>query len=125
MGIARQLRDAMKIDEGLSTEEADSRFWLVDKDGLVRKELGDKNRKEIESSFIRQEKEWEGVDAGLLDVVSKVKPTVLIGTSTMKGAFTEDIVSFYFEIRGRTYQADQLDQGDVQEYRQANYLPLE
>jgi malate dehydrogenase (oxaloacetate-decarboxylating) len=93
MGIARQLRDAMKIDEGLSTEDADKRFWLVDKYGLIRNELGDKIRKEIESSFIRDEKEWEGSDAGLHDVVKMVKPTVLIGTSTMKGAFTEDVVS--------------------------------
>lgn len=95
MGIARQLRDAMKIDDDLSTEDAASRFWMVDKNGLLRKELGEKIRDEIESSFVRQEKDWEGGKAELLDVVKKVKPTVLIGTSTKKGAFTEEIVSVY------------------------------
>lgn len=94
MGIARQLRDAMKIDEDMSSEDAASRFWMVDKDGLLRNGLGDKIRDEIESMFIRQEKDWEESEAGLLDVVRRVKPTVLIGTSTVKGAFKEGIVSF-------------------------------
>jgi malate dehydrogenase (oxaloacetate-decarboxylating) len=93
MGIARQLRDAIKIDDGLSAEEAAKRFWMVDRDGLLRKELGDKIRDEIETDFVRQEKEWEGGEAGLADVVRRVKPTVLIGTSTSHGAFTEEIVS--------------------------------
>ena len=49
-------------------------------------------RDEIEKEFIRQEDDWEGDETGLLEVVKKVKPTVLIGTSTQAGAFTEEVV---------------------------------
>jgi hypothetical protein len=51
-------------------------------------------RDEIEPDFRRSEKEdWGTEKNGLEEVVRKVKPTVLIGTSTQGGAFTEDIVS--------------------------------
>ncbi|RSH91897.1 NAD-dependent malic enzyme, mitochondrial [Saitozyma podzolica] len=92
LGIARQLRDAMRLSTDLSEEEAASRFWLLDKHGLIKKSLGDKIRDEIEQSFIRQEGEWGNNEAGLLEVIKKVKPTVLIGTSTHAKAFTEEVV---------------------------------
>jgi malate dehydrogenase (oxaloacetate-decarboxylating) len=92
LGIARQLRDAMRLSTDLSEEEAASRFWLLDKHGLIKKSLGDKIRDEIEQSFIRQEDEWGDDEAGLLEVIKKVKPTVLIGTSTHAKAFTEEVV---------------------------------
>jgi malate dehydrogenase (oxaloacetate-decarboxylating) len=95
LGIARQLRDAMVLDSSseLSEKEAASKFYLIDKNGLLTKSLGDKIRDEIEDVFIRQEDEWnEGGEVGLLDVVRKVKPTVLIGTSTQAGAFTEEVI---------------------------------
>ncbi|KAK8853220.1 hypothetical protein IAR55_003922 [Kwoniella newhampshirensis] len=99
LGIARQLRDAMVLeseseDKTLSQEEAASRFWLIDKHGLIKKSLGqEKIRDEIEETFIRDEKDWEAEgETSLLDVVKKVKPTTLIGTSTHAGAFTEEVV---------------------------------
>jgi len=92
LGIARQLRDAMRITTTLSSEEAESRFWLFDKHGLIKKSLGDKNRSEIEEGFIRKEEDWGDDETGLLEVVKKVKPTVLIGTSTQANAFSEEVV---------------------------------
>ena len=83
----------MRLDnESLSEEEAGKRFYLMDKYGLIKSSLGDKIRDEIEKPFIRQEDDWEGDETGLLDVVMKVKPTVLIGTSTHAGAFNEDVI---------------------------------
>ncbi|WVF72985.1 hypothetical protein IAT40_007803 [Kwoniella sp. CBS 6097] len=98
LGIARQLRDAIILEAGdkdkISSKEAASRFWLIDQHGLIKKFLGkDKIRDEIEDEFIRQEDEWNNdkEESGLLDVIKKVKPTVLIGTSTHAGAFTEEV----------------------------------
>ncbi|OCF38112.1 malate dehydrogenase (oxaloacetate-decarboxylating) [Kwoniella heveanensis BCC8398] len=103
LGIARQLRDAIILEAGgdndgdkkkMSSKEAASKFWLIDQHGLIKKSLGkDKIRDEIEDEFIRQEDEWGSEEeSGLLDVVKKVKPTILIGTSTHAGAFTEEVV---------------------------------
>jgi malate dehydrogenase (oxaloacetate-decarboxylating) len=87
LGIARQLRAAMRLSSfSLSEEEA------VDKNGLIEKSLGDQIRGETEQDFIRQEDDWKYGQTGLLDVVRRVKPTVLIGTSTHGGAFTEEVV---------------------------------
>lgn len=93
LGIARQIRDAMVLVDGTDPKDAAQKFWLVDKNGLIKKGLGDKIRSDIEDDFIRKEEDW-GADeeTHLLEVVKKVKPTVLIGTSTAKGAFTEDVL---------------------------------
>jgi malate dehydrogenase (oxaloacetate-decarboxylating) len=79
-------------DDSISKEEAGKRIYLIDKHGLIKSSLGDKIRDEIEKDFIRQEDDWEGDETGLLEVVKKVKPTVLIGTSTQPGGFTEEVV---------------------------------
>ena len=92
LGIARQLRDAMRLSTSLSNDEAAKRFWLIDKYGLVKSSLGDKIRDEMDKEFIRQEDDWGSGQTELKDVVEKVRPTVLIGTSTKPGAFTEQIV---------------------------------
>ncbi|WWD03664.1 hypothetical protein V865_001719 [Kwoniella europaea PYCC6329] len=99
LGIARQLRDAIVLessdDQKSNSKKASGQFWLMDKHGLIKKSLGkDKIRDEIEDDFIRTEEEWGSGERenGLLEVVKKVKPTVLIGTSTQAGAFTEEVV---------------------------------
>lgn len=93
LGIARQLRDAIQLESSCSEAEAGASFWLIDKHGLIKTSLGDKVRDEIEDEFRRKEEEWGADENGLGEVVQKVKPTVLIGTSTQAGAFTEKIVS--------------------------------
>ncbi|WVR07664.1 hypothetical protein IAU60_004706 [Kwoniella sp. DSM 27419] len=99
LGIARQLRDAIvlesdsaKSDDG--QKKAAKQFWLIDQHGLIKKSLGkDKIRDEIEDEFIRDEDDWSGDgETNLLEVIKKVKPTALIGTSTHAGAFTEEVV---------------------------------
>ena len=76
----------------MTESEAGSKFWLVDKYGLVKTSLGDKVRDEIEDEFRRKENDWGSDETGLEEVVKKIHPTVLIGTSTQGGAFTETIV---------------------------------
>ncbi|KAJ9105993.1 hypothetical protein QFC19_003328 [Naganishia cerealis] len=93
LGISRQIRDAMHLVEGTDLKEAAAKFWLVDQHGLIKRGLGDKIRPDIEDDFVRKEADW-GVDdeTHLLDVVKRVKPTVLIGTSTATGAFSQDVI---------------------------------
>ena len=98
IGIADLMRDVM-IADGLSLEEATRRFWLVDKDGLLANDMGDRLH-DNQAAYARsaaEVKSWRGVgpDAntiGLAEVIRRVRPTMLIGTSGAPGAFTEAIV---------------------------------
>ncbi|KAK0444786.1 hypothetical protein EV421DRAFT_1799619 [Armillaria borealis] len=92
LGITKQLRDAMVATDGIPEEEADTKFWLIDKHGLIRQSTPDV--REDLRAFIRSDEEWSSFTGkvGLLDVVKQVKPTVLIGCSTHAGGFTEEVV---------------------------------
>ncbi|TFL06619.1 hypothetical protein BDV98DRAFT_540974 [Pterulicium gracile] len=99
LGIVAQLRDAITtIDSDVSKEDANSKFYLVDRYGLLKESLGSDKLREGTEDFVQADKEWEDVstneDGGidLLEVVKKVKPTVLVGCSTQAGAFTEEVV---------------------------------
>ncbi|KAG9007043.1 NAD-dependent malic enzyme, mitochondrial [Tulasnella sp. JGI-2019a] len=102
LGIAIQLRDAMIQADKVSRSEANEKIYLIDKDGLILKGFGQDGRlRDGQEEFARDDQEWEsekslakdnGGKIGLLEVVKKVKPTALIGTSTHAGGFTEAIV---------------------------------
>ncbi|KAI0325405.1 hypothetical protein GY45DRAFT_1260925 [Cubamyces sp. BRFM 1775] len=98
LGITRQLRDGIVTIDGLDQEEANKKFYLLDRFGLIKESLGAEKIREGIQEFVRPDSEWEGVQAndngeiGLLEVIKKVKPTVLIGCSTKAGAFTEEII---------------------------------
>lgn len=97
-GITRQLRDAMVSTDGVSEEEANSKFYLIDKFGLIKESLGPSKIRDDLRAFVRPDNEWAGVQSDangevrLLEVVKKAKPTILIGCSTHGGAFTEEVV---------------------------------
>jgi malate dehydrogenase (oxaloacetate-decarboxylating) len=96
IGVADFLRDALVAD-GLSEAEARSRFWLVDRDGLLhsnRTDLSAEQRiyaqpAERVANFPRTPL---GGPIGLGDVTKQINATVLIGLSTVSGAFSETIV---------------------------------
>lgn len=95
IGVSDGLRTAM-ISEGLSDEEARSRFWLIDKDGLLhsgRKDLSPEQRvyAKAESNLAGWPRTSNG-NIGLADVIGKINATILIGLSTVGGAFSEPIV---------------------------------
>ncbi|MEU6223428.1 NAD-dependent malic enzyme [Streptomyces sp. NPDC047042] len=86
VGVADMIRSAL-VDDGVPEKEAASRFWFVDVDGLLtgsREDLTDEQR-----IYARDD---EQEPYGLAEVVDRVEPTVLIGLSTVHGAFTEQIV---------------------------------
>ena len=95
-GIADQLTAAM-LAGGLSEDQARARFWAIDRAGLLTTATPDLGaaqqryaRPEVEVAGWQQDEEIGGV--GLAEVVHRVHPTILIGTSTRAGAFTEPVV---------------------------------
>ncbi|KDE08665.1 hypothetical protein MVLG_01124 [Microbotryum lychnidis-dioicae p1A1 Lamole] len=98
LGIADGIRNALMIEEGLSPEEANKRFWVLDRPGLLTTGVSKDHIRSGQELYLRDESEVEGwaKDAhsgiSLLEVVKQAKPTVLIGCSGMSNAFTEEIV---------------------------------
>lgn len=95
IGNADQIRDAM-MKEGMSQEEAEDRFWAYDYRGLLTEET--ENVFAFQKPYLRQMSEiadWatdENGKVSLLEVVKQVKPTIIIGTSGVTGAFTEEMI---------------------------------
>ncbi|MFD6173802.1 NAD-dependent malic enzyme [Streptomyces coeruleorubidus] len=90
VGIADQLRDAM-VRDGLDREAATRRIWCVDRQGLLRQST--EGLRDYQQSYARPDDEWpDDRPTDLAGVVERVHPTVLVGTSTQHGAFTQDVV---------------------------------
>lgn len=99
-GIADQLRNSL-LAAGLSAEEAAGHFWAVDRFGLitdstpeVRPSQRPYARSDAEVAGWRRDLSVDDHFSGIAldEVVRRVRPTVLIGTSARTGAFDEDIV---------------------------------
>ncbi len=96
IGVADFLREALVAD-GLSEAEARSRFWLVNHDGLVHSQRTDLSAgqriyaqpAERVTNFPRTQ---PGGRICLDDIIKQIDATVLIGLSTLPGAFSEPIV---------------------------------
>jgi len=96
IGIADQLRDAMTSD-GLDSAAARARLWCLDRYGLLTDDMT--GIRDFQVPYARpaaEVRDWRGHGTasgiGLAEVVARVHPTILIGTSTQRGAFTEPIV---------------------------------
>ncbi|EMR63327.1 putative nad-dependent malic enzyme protein [Eutypa lata UCREL1] len=89
VGIADQVRDAISEEKGVSKEDAAKQIWLIDRPGLL---TTNSEVSKAQKLYAKEEGEWNGKERSLLEVVKQVKPNVLIGTSTVPGAFTEEIV---------------------------------
>jgi len=86
-GIAQKVLAGMMIEGKLSEKEALKRFWIYDYFGLVT-EAQKKRVPKPMALFARKEKEI----ATFLELIKKVKPTVLIGVSGQGRAFNEIII---------------------------------
>lgn len=89
IGVTEQIKLEMTLN-GLSEEEANKRFYLVDRFGLVTKDQ--ENLTEGQQRFARDKSEFEGSVSTLAEVIKAVKPSVLIGTSGQAGSFTKEII---------------------------------
>ena len=88
-GIAHQIYEEF-IQQGLTSDEAKQHIYLVDKQGLLTDNMPDLT--EGQQFFARRPCELNQPLPTLQDAVTALHPTVLIGTSTRVGAFTEEIV---------------------------------
>lgn len=84
-GIGDQIVLA-NTQDGRSPAEARRNIWLVDSQGLVHT-----GRQDLEPTKRRFAQPWSG-PASLADVVARVKPGALIGTSAQRGAFSRALV---------------------------------
>ena len=99
VGIADQIVSSL-VRAGMSEAQARKCFWLLDRPGLLHSGLD--NAAELpkfQQPYLRDNaevKDWnknpDGV-IGLYEVVKHVKPTILIGCSTVAGAFDEQVVT--------------------------------
>ena len=91
IGVAWALREGL-VRAGLSREEAAQRLWVLDSQGLLHE---GREMEAYKRSFARPcaaFADWGvGGSPGLLDVITRARPTVLIGLSGQKGAFGEKI----------------------------------
>ncbi|KAM7542762.1 hypothetical protein Aperf_G00000004350 [Anoplocephala perfoliata] len=86
-GTANFLVEAMK-DEGVSETQALSRIYMMDSKGLVVKSRLEGVQEPHKLPFARDD---VGSVERLLDAVTQIKPSVLIGAAAKPGAFTRDI----------------------------------
>lgn len=93
-GMADQIHAGM-IRAGLTPDEAKGRIWMIDSNGLVSDDM--KQLPDYQAAYARPASEtadWDHQDGiiGLLETVKRVHPTILIGTSTDHGAFTQEVI---------------------------------
>lgn len=95
IGNADQIRSAM-IEDGLPAEDSFRSFWAFDYRGLLTDDMEDVL--DYQKPYVRKKEEissWARSEDGkipLLEVIRQVKPTILIGTSGVAGAFSEEII---------------------------------
>lgn len=98
VGVAKQIVEFFK-KEGLTEEEARRKFWFVDSNGLVTADRGDKLA-EHKVYFARDDNNGRQYQS-LGRLIDYVQPTILMGLSTIGGAFNKDILQKMAKINNR------------------------
>lgn len=93
-GISQLIMQAM-IEDGLSEQDAKSRFYLIDQNGLL---FDDMELQSFQKPFAKPRSvisKWQHENESKIsfyDVVKNFHPTVLIGVSGQPAVFTEEII---------------------------------
>lgn len=117
VGVAMQLMSFFTM-QGLSKEEARDRIYFVDSQGLIYDSRGPMaehkkctcfgcfsllttgTKQIVSSDFSRHDYNGRPMK-DLFDIISYVKPTALLGLSTMSGAFTPDVIQAMAALNAR------------------------
>lgn len=97
IGVAKQLLSFFTL-QGMSVEEAKERIYTVDSKGLITADRP--GLQEHKKFFARTDYDGPAL-TNLKEIIEYVQPTALMGLSTMKGAFTEDVVRTMSQINKR------------------------
>lgn len=93
-GIASMLIEKFKKD-GLNENEALSQIWMFDVNGLLVKSRNDLTEHQL--NFAHETEPCKDFSEAVL----KIKPTAIIGVSTVKGAFTQKVIENMSSINER------------------------
>ncbi|KAJ2754214.1 hypothetical protein IWQ56_006530, partial [Coemansia nantahalensis] len=91
VGVAKQLVDYFVVEHGMSEDDAKAMFWLVDSRGLITANR-DGSLAHHKVCFARHDN-GDTQCATLEDAIEYVRPTALIGLSTVYKAFNERILT--------------------------------
>src|ERR1700694_3699318 len=92
VGIADQIRDAMVAD-GATVEQATSQIWPIGKQGLLFDDMDD--LRDFQIPYAKNRGQFgiaAGNRVGLLEAIKMASPTMLVGTSTVHGAFDREVI---------------------------------
>ena len=92
IGIADQIRDAMVAD-GATAAQAAAQIWPIDKQGLLFDDMDELRDFQVPYAKNRHQLGVAAGDrVGLVDAIKLASPTILLGSSTVFGAFTQEVV---------------------------------
>jgi malate dehydrogenase (oxaloacetate-decarboxylating)(NADP+) len=94
IGIAQLLTEAM-IAEGLSTEDARARIWLFDVHGLIE------SRRVGLADFQQPYAHVHAPTTDFVSAIESLRPTAIIGVSTVAGAFNRRVIETMARINRR------------------------
>lgn len=92
IGVADQIRDAMVAD-GATADQAAAQIWPIDKQGLLFDDMDDLRAFQVPYAKNRRRLGVGGGDrVGLVDAIKLAAPTILLGSSTVFGAFDQEVI---------------------------------
>ncbi len=92
IGVADQIRDAMVAD-GATVEQATSQIWPIDRQGLLFDDMDDLREFQVPYAKKRDQlRVAAGQRVGLVDAIKLASPSILLGSSAVFGAFTQEVV---------------------------------
>lgn len=96
LGIAHYFLEACAL-QGISVSDAKRNLYIVDRYGLVHTgqetEIGEELQKFVQDkNHLQSWKVKNREKIGLLEVISNVRPTILIGVTAQSGLFTEELI---------------------------------